>query len=300
MAVNYTTPEAMGAAIRDAARNTPGNTGDAIRRFYYDRFLCRIFSDDTSPFVLKGGQMLLARLSGARYTRDIDMVSSSLLPDEEVDLLIELTSKDLGDFISFDYVRREPIADEEEYRSGYKVIFSARLGVREVETISVDVVRDDIDFGKPDIVNPQDRITLPELKQVPYPSYPIEFAIADKVGATLQFYNGRRSSRIKDLFDLALICSELSFDAERLQARLMLEFKLRGIDTPSEFDVPPNWLTTQASTYSKMAQRSTNTHVPKTVTEAKNLVARCLNPVLNKAILKGIWSPEQLMWKLID
>ena len=103
MAVNYTTPEAMGAAIREAARNTPGNTGDAIRRFYYDRFLCRIFSDDTSPFVLKGGQMLLARLSGARYTRDIDMVSSSLLPDEEVDLLIELTSKDLGDFISFMY-----------------------------------------------------------------------------------------------------------------------------------------------------------------------------------------------------
>ena len=71
MAVNYTTPEAMGAAIREAARNTPGNTGDAIRRFYYDRFLCRIFSDDTSPFVLKGGQMLLARLSQVLATRAI-------------------------------------------------------------------------------------------------------------------------------------------------------------------------------------------------------------------------------------
>ncbi|MCL2804073.1 MAG: hypothetical protein FWD29_09030 [Micrococcales bacterium] len=48
---------------------------DMIRQTYYDRFLCRVFFED-SGWVLKGGSWMLARVPNARRTLDADLYRS--------------------------------------------------------------------------------------------------------------------------------------------------------------------------------------------------------------------------------
>ncbi|MCQ4848475.1 nucleotidyl transferase AbiEii/AbiGii toxin family protein [Gordonibacter pamelaeae] len=62
-------------AVKAAAKASSLDTGRAVSGFYFHRFLCRIFSRQDSPFVLKGGQSMLARTADARATRDIDLLS---------------------------------------------------------------------------------------------------------------------------------------------------------------------------------------------------------------------------------
>lgn len=59
--MRYKTPAALEMAVKEAAKNSPLDTNRAIAGFYFHRLLCRVFSDPDSPFVLKGGQSVLAR-----------------------------------------------------------------------------------------------------------------------------------------------------------------------------------------------------------------------------------------------
>mgnify|MGYP002246834635 CR=1 FL=1 len=69
------TPAALEMAIKAAAKASPLETGRAVSGFYFHRLLCRVFSKPDSPFMLKGGQSMLARTMDARATRDIDLLS---------------------------------------------------------------------------------------------------------------------------------------------------------------------------------------------------------------------------------
>ena len=62
-------------AIKDAAKASPLDTNRAIASFYFHRLLYRVFSEPGTPFVLKGGQGMLARTADARATRDIDLAT---------------------------------------------------------------------------------------------------------------------------------------------------------------------------------------------------------------------------------
>lgn len=59
--MRYKTPAAHGMAVKEAAKKSPLDANRAIAGFYLHRLLCRVFSDPDSPFVLKGGQSVLAR-----------------------------------------------------------------------------------------------------------------------------------------------------------------------------------------------------------------------------------------------
>ena len=75
----YPDARAVEAAIKAAAKSAHDSdparlTGDLIRQTYYDRFLCRVFSEsDASEWVLKGGTGMLARIPTARRTLDADL-----------------------------------------------------------------------------------------------------------------------------------------------------------------------------------------------------------------------------------
>lgn len=73
--MRYKTPAALEMAVKEAAKKSPLDTNRAIAGFYFHRLLCRVFSDPDSPFVLKGGQSVLARTVDARATRDIDLLA---------------------------------------------------------------------------------------------------------------------------------------------------------------------------------------------------------------------------------
>lgn len=70
----YKTPAALEMAVKAAAKASPLDTGRAVSGFYFHRLLCRVFSKPSSPFVLKGGQSMLARTMDARATQDIDLL----------------------------------------------------------------------------------------------------------------------------------------------------------------------------------------------------------------------------------
>ena len=135
-AVPYASAKAVDDAIKQAARNAAAadpsvSVTDRIRQAYFDRFLCRVFSEgDTSEWLLKGGTGMLARVPDSRSTKDIDLYRAHLTLDAALVELRRLASIDLGDHVRFEYATHETISggDEQPYTDGYRVSFEIYVG----------------------------------------------------------------------------------------------------------------------------------------------------------------------------
>lgn len=154
--MRYKTPAALEMAVKEAAKKSPLDTNRAIAGFYFHRLLCRVFSDPDSPFVLKGGQRVLARTVDARATRDIDLLARETSVEAAVADLRRLAGIGLDDFISFSFDKAEPIKADGEHRSGMKVWFTPSLGGKSLQAASVDLVVDEIDDVAPDMVSAEE------------------------------------------------------------------------------------------------------------------------------------------------
>lgn len=154
--MRYKTPAALEMAVKEAAKKSPLDTNRAIAGFYFHRLLCRVFSDPDSPFVLKGGQSVLARTVDARATRDIDLLAREASVEAAVADLRRLAGIGLDDFISFSFDKAEPIKADDEYRSGMKVWFTPSLGGKSLQAVSVDLVVDEVDDVAPDMVSAEE------------------------------------------------------------------------------------------------------------------------------------------------
>ena len=147
--MRYKTPAALEMAVKEAAKNSPLDANRAIAGFYFRRLLCRVFSDPDSPFVLKGGQSVLARTVDARATRDIDLLARETSVEAAVADPRRLAGIGLGDFISFSFDKAEPIKADDEYRNGMKVWFTPSLGSKPLQAVSVDLAVDEVDAWRP-------------------------------------------------------------------------------------------------------------------------------------------------------
>ncbi len=143
-------------AVKEAAKKSPLDTNRAIAGFYFHRLLCRVFSDPDSPFVLKGGQSVLARTVDARATRDIDLLAREASVEAAVADLRRLAGIGLDDFISFSFDKAEPIKADDEYRSGMKVWFTPSFGGKSLQAVSVDLVVDEVDDVAPAMVSAEE------------------------------------------------------------------------------------------------------------------------------------------------
>ncbi|GGF14924.1 nucleotidyl transferase AbiEii/AbiGii toxin family protein [Subtercola lobariae] len=99
---------AMAHAISQAARNAAGGKGHVdvkrhIDQAYYDRFLCRVFSEQDQRLLLKGGTRVLASVPSGRATKDIDLEAREHTLDAAIAMLRTRASVDLGDFLVFTY-----------------------------------------------------------------------------------------------------------------------------------------------------------------------------------------------------
>jgi len=294
--MRYRTPAALEMAVKAEAKASPVDTNKAIAGFYFDRLLCRIFSEDDPSFVLKGGQSMIARTVSARTTKDIDLLSHAIDTGEALDELKRLASIDLEDFITYSFVRAIPIKAEEEYREGLKVFFAPRLGTSARDDISIDLVVDQVVCDDPDSMSPLGRLDVGDLEVHDYLLYPVVCAMADKICATMQVFEGRESSRVKDLVDLAILVTTQAFDADTLRSRIALEAALRKMGTIGSLIVPPSWFTMRRATYSKLAGETGLDQRYHDVEAASELVSGCVDPLLAGQV-KGIsWNPEALCW----
>lgn len=293
----YKDARALEQAVREAARRSPRNTSKAIAGFYRDRLLCRIFSERSPRFVLKGGQSQLARRIDARETRDIDLVGVTAEIKEALEDLKRLASIDLHDNIEFRFLGSKPIPVSQEYRTGLRVSFLPVLGkTKRLDPIGIDLVVDQTPPEDFELVAPASRLDIEGLVVFDYALQIVEERIADKVCAMMQRYNGLPSSRVKDLLDLVVSMLTDRVDADMLSKKIKRESILRNMGQVEEVRAPLEWNSFYAPAYAKEASAA---GIPQELTDlanAETAVASWLNLVLQGVAEGTIWDPETQRW----
>lgn len=296
----YKTAAALEMAVKAAARKSDQDTNRAIQDYYPGRLLERIFSKEGSRFVLKGGRSVLARTVDARYTRDTDFLYEGDNLDKALEELKKLAAIDLGDFIEFKFVSASPIAEEQGYRSGYRVVFAPVLGgTKKMSDVSIDLVIDQVPTGTADIVRPANRLDIEGLPVFDYHIYPVACAIADKACAAMQTYTGNRpSSRVRDLVDIVVYLATETIDGRGLSARLGLEMRLRGLSSLGCFTIPQEWQATSFSkTYTKCSKEANLPKGWQDIEAAEQLAKKCIDPAIAGEAEGMSWNPRELEWK---
>lgn len=296
----YSTSRGVEAAIKEAAKNAAKadpslDTNKRIQLEYFNRFLSRVFSEgENSEWVLKGGAGILARIPSTRSTRDIDLYRQGFTLDQALEDLKCLASIDLGDHFRFEYVSHEVsiAADTQPYTDGYRVSFNVFIGVTKKGSVQIDltvcvVVTDDVS-----VFVSATALDLPRLVSNPYRLYPVVDQIADKVCATMDDYNGRSSSREKDLVDIVVFAVTQDINGAALSLAIDTERHRRKIESFEEFVVPSTW----GPGYEKQSRLIPHCSEYRTVGLAAELVARLINPALTGEAKGKTWSKELLHW----
>ena len=294
--MTYETPRALEMAVKEAAKASPLDTGRAVSGFFFHRLLCRIFMDGNDSFVLKGGQSMLARTIDARATRDIDLLSRQDTLEDALSSLVELAQKDLNDFVTFEYVDIRPIKVEDDYRSGCSVRFTPILGNKRMQDISIDLVVDEIPLEYAERVSPVDRIEVSGIQTCDYLVYPVENALADKLCALLERHDGRASSRIKDLVDIAVYATTCDVDGNRLQKQIQKEAAVRGIALPNSFAIPSTWTDMHEKQFAKLCSQTGLPESLRTIDASESLARELFGPTLQSSSAGLFWDHSAGQW----
>lgn len=296
----YGSAAAVEAAIKNAAQAEHGrdagrSVDDLIRQAHFDRFLSRIFSDPGSEWVLKGGSAMLARIPSTRRTLDMDLFRNGYDAEESLEELKRLAAVDLHDFFRFEFVKaiRTLEGDNQPYADGYRVTFAQHLGVKRLENINIDLVAH---TGAPrsfDVMEPGNRLPLARLETHAYRLYPLPDQLADKICAITETVGGRRSTRVKDLVDAAIIASTQRLDGPGLAAALRGECARRRMAYPVRFEIPGGWTRAQ---FARLASGTTAGTID--LREAETIVRRLLagldTPIGDEP---AWWNPDSLRWE---
>lgn len=234
---------------------------------------------------------MLARVANARRTLDVDLYRDGYDKDTALADLRRLATVDLGDHFRFVYREHHEILTDaiQPYADGYRVTFDAYRGVKLVDTIKVDLSAGAMATGDPQVEDPANRLNLPRLTSYPYRLYPVANQIADKVCATIADYNGRPSSREKDLVDLVVIAATQRVEVAPLRRAIRVECARRGLLVPQRFAIPSTW----GPAYARLS-RGTPVE-PFSITVALEV----LHDLIDSAIAgtaTGSWDPSQRQW----
>jgi predicted nucleotidyltransferase component of viral defense system len=236
-------PKNPTASVRQRLQNLARKTGEPFQtlltRYALERFLFRLTnSPHKDKFILKGA-VLFALWTGEmhRPTKDLDLLGSGK-PDQPIlrDIFHAVASvEDANDGLTFlpDTVAVNRIREEQEY-GGLRITLMAKLGNSRIPL--------QIDVGFGDAVTPAAKLVeLPTLLFMPAPTirvYPKETVVAEKYQAMVML--GMANSRMKDFFDLWVLCRTFTFAGQGLCKALQATFRRRKTELPSE---PPIALT---------------------------------------------------------
>jgi hypothetical protein len=294
------TPGGVENGIKDAAKKAAAvdpslDVNKRIHLEYFNRFLSRIFSEGTeSDWVLKGGTGILARVPSTRSTRDIDLYREGFTLTEALADLIRLATVDLGDHFTFQYAGHTDSigTDNQPYTEGYQVKFDIMIGAASKGSLQVDLAVGAGPTGEVVTTEPASALTLPRLASFPYRLYPVVDQIADKVCATMTEYQGKASSREKDLVDLVVFATTQNLDGTALRVAITTEARRRKMGPFDHFTVPAMW----GPGYAKLAKPVPYCADYAGVDLAAALVARLIDPALAGDADGMVWSQAELAW----
>ena len=221
----------MREKLRNIARQRNADFGLILVKYGLERILFRLScSAYHDVFVLKGA-LLFELWTGQQYrpTRDADFLAhGENSPERFFRIFRELCSVETEpDGLRFDpdTVIAERIAEDADYQ-GVRVSFTAYL---ERAKIPIQI---DIGFGDA-VTPPPVENNYPTLLGSTAPrllTYPRETVVAEKLEAMVKL--GIANSRMKDFYDMEVLCRTFSLDGKSLRDAIHNTFKRRGTELP--------------------------------------------------------------------
>ena len=205
------------AKIRNTAKENGIPAQLVLQQYFNERFLLRLsMTGYKEKFVVKGGA-LIASIVGLsnRATMDMDTTLKDLplTPDAIRDAIVTICAVDTGDGIKFDFIRLEPIREDDLY-GGYRVMMEANYG-KIAAPMSMDVSTGDI--ITPGAVQ-REFETMFDDKEFCLWSYNVETILAEKVETILN--RNVYSTRPRDFYDLYALSKTEVYDKEIFQEAL--------------------------------------------------------------------------------
>ena len=283
----------------EAARR--GVSDSFVRKQYiFAVFFGRVFRGADPGWLLLGGNALLIRTGGGRFTQDIDLARSSDWDSIEE---LETELRHLAEQKSDDGFRFEvkSVADRSQPNQyGYggrtaKASVVAYLGTQAFETFSIDItVRRHVN-GPVDHLQPRPVIADAALDDLPsVPTVPIENHLADKISALYEPHHSGVSTRYRDLADIVRIVKDLEFSATRLDELLEHETQRRCIRRPERLVSPgPSWEHDYPQAAKDFAEFPVELHA---LSASLSYAGHALNEVLARERTTGTWDPIQQAW----
>jgi predicted nucleotidyltransferase component of viral defense system len=214
----YETPVALRRALEDRIMALAAKAGDDIQRLRrqiaFDRLLCRLFQNEKSLWLLKGGYAMELRIRAARTTRDIDLAlrkSTATSKKWNVEvvtaMLRQAAAINLADGFEFTIGEATLDLDAAPY-GGARFTVLAQMAGRQFAQFHVDVSSGDVLREPYDILEGRDWFGFAGLSRARVPAVSPEEQFAEKLHAYTLPRTGRENTRVKDLVDLVLLIEQ--------------------------------------------------------------------------------------------
>lgn len=193
------TPEQLKGAIRTMAAKKNLRAQEVLQMFLFERIIDRLAASSfRDNFILKGGLLISSMIGiGERTTMDMDTTVRGIQMEEDeiVSAVKEIIAMDVGDGISFEFQKIEPIREDDAYNN-FRVHLRAKYGKID-SPMKIDITTGDI------ITPAAIRYDFPfvfEEKTVPVMAYTLETVLAEKYETIIRRNIG--TTRARDFYDL--------------------------------------------------------------------------------------------------
>jgi hypothetical protein len=209
---------------------------DLRRQVAFGRVLARLALVAPNAWLLKGGAALEYRIERARATLDLD-ISTQLDVEHMSALLAASAAATLDDYFQMTLGEREhPVDEIQTYRFNVDVQYA---NGRRFERLKLDIGFADPWIGTPIKIKVPSLLDFADVPAIVVNAIPAEQQLAEKVHAYTKPYGSQRSSRVKDLVDMALLLRN-GVDADELRKSLQIVFTTREThEIPTTLPRPP-------------------------------------------------------------
>ena len=125
------TPEQLKGAIRSMAAKKNLRAQEVLQMFLFERIIDRLAASSfRDNFILKGGLLISSMIGiSERTTMDMDTTVRGIQMEEDeiVSAVKEIIAMDVGDGISFEFQKIEPIREDDAYNN-FRVHLRANTG----------------------------------------------------------------------------------------------------------------------------------------------------------------------------
>lgn len=218
--------------------------------------MARLELAEPGRWVMKGAMVLEVRLGDrARFTRDLDLVARSVNDPTHIGDLLRLgLAQDVaGDGFSFRLGQRTELDVDEVDLPTWRFRLDADLAERPFDATHIDVVMRAGEIGLTERVQLPDRLGFAEIGTTEVETINRQQHFAEKLHAFTRSYQGRPSSRVRDLPDMLLLIEDGLKSSAELHRVVATVFDLRGTH-PLPRQLPAMPETPWRAGYARIAQ----------------------------------------------